>query len=452
MRQESPSLRFECEFEDEPAGIDELERRTWAALRVTVEGRCVTEFWDRRRNTEADTIYVPTFPLAKWIVINWWALFYEPCRTDKPLEESDRWSNEERSWIQRHCFGSAESGLFLPYLHFYSNGRETSIAWYGDDTDAFRSMPGYYLNSGFATIRTIDGMSGMSEFVNRVLKRCETLQDTRVDGLRSAWSAITNADKDEQDFCRAAGRMGLDPYATDEWEEGLVDLIESGFGSRFEDEIVSDLLESTTPSSAIRIWQWVSEAEHSLGLKAGAYDQLDTGMECRRAKDLGYAVARSFRELAGINTEMPIANLEAAARNIQGFSFSFETRNHLPGNAILATVGWGSDNTAIVAGPDPGSSTTTRFRSSRGLYLALLGCRRGPRLLTSAYTWDQQASRAFAAEFLAPQAALREFALQDMTIDERRTSQQKLATHFGVSPIVIEKQWRNAGVWRELEE
>ena len=49
---------------------------TWAGLRLVIQGRCVTQFWDRRGNAESEVVYVPTFPLAEWIVENWWALFY----------------------------------------------------------------------------------------------------------------------------------------------------------------------------------------------------------------------------------------------------------------------------------------------------------------------------------------------------------------------------------------
>lgn len=70
--------------------------------------------------------------------------------------------------------------------------------------------------------------------------------------------------------------------------------------------------------------------------------------------------------------------------------------------------------------------------------------------MTRAHTWDQQATRAFAAELLAPQAALCERARRDMEPDERLELQQELASEFRVSTEVIRLQLRNAGVWREI--
>jgi Zn-dependent peptidase ImmA (M78 family) len=90
----------------------------------------------------------------------------------------------------------------------------------------------------------------------------------------------------------------------------------------------------------------------------------------------------------------------------------------------------------------PLRENSLRFLSARGLYHALFACDRSERLVTDAYTWDQQVSRAFAAEFLAPQAALT--ARTGSRTDHSRV--EELAREFGASTMVIEKQLENAGV------
>ena len=62
--------------------------------------------------------------------------------------------------------------------------------------------------------------------------------------------------------------------------------------------------------------------------------------------------------------------------------------------------------------------------------------------MTRAFTWDQQASRAFAAELLAPQAAL--IARAPGNADPSKV--EELAKEFGASTVLIEKQLENAGV------
>jgi hypothetical protein len=102
-------------------------------------------------------------------------------------------------------------------------------------------MPGYFLNGGLGQLDAREAIDGVSEFISKVLGWCEGIADPRVDQLRADWSAITNADKDEQAFCRAAGRLGQDHYAIDQWREGLSDLLSTGLVPRVDDPIVEDL-------------------------------------------------------------------------------------------------------------------------------------------------------------------------------------------------------------------
>jgi len=83
-----------------------------------------------------------------------------------------------------------------------------------------------------------------------------------------------------------------------------------------------------------------------------------------------------------------------------------------------------------------------RFLDARGLFHGLFTSHSSQRLVTRAYTWDQQASRAFAAELLAPRAALaaRFPAWAD------RAAVEQLAQEFLASTRVIENQLENAGV------
>ena len=448
----STSLLFDCWRIDEPAATDPLDQRTWASLRVIVEGRCVTRFWDRRSASEREAIYVPTFPLARWIVSNWWQLLYEPCRAESPPVESDRWLPEERHWVHRHCFRSAESGLFLPYLHFYSDGPGVSVAWSMDDAHAFPRMPGYFLYSGFAQFDALDAMTAMSDFVEKVLGWCSDLADDRVEMLRADWTAITNADAEEKAFCRGAGRMGLDPYAIDEWNSELVNLLTVGLGARIEDALARDFLESTDAGTAKSVWQWVSNAERDFDLKAGKSSAIDPGHGFRHAKDQGYFVAHQVRSLAGLVEDEPIEHLAALLKRVGKTTFLFESNNHSPSRAVHAAVGWRDSTDAVVAGPQLSRPENQRFLESRGLYQALVGCQEGARLVTRAHTWDQQASRAFAAELLAPRKALALHTRADLEADERRELEQQLANHYQVSAEVVRLQLRNVGVWRQFDE
>src|SRR5205085_3936670 len=130
------------------------------------------------------------------------------------------------------------------------------------------------------------------------------------------------------------------------------------------------------------------------------------------------------------------------AERVSGGAFHNEEENHVPGHNVRAVVGWTSNDGMVIVGRHPPRPDADRFFVARGLYHALFTCDRSERLITRAYTWDQQASRAFAAELLAPRAALIARAPQQA---DRATIDQ-LAQEFATSTKVIENQLENAGV------
>lgn len=71
-------------------------------------------------------------------------------------------------------------------------------------------------------------------------------------------------------------------------------------------------------------------------------------------------------------------------------------------------------------------------------------CQRGARLITRSHDWDQQASRGFAAELLAPRAALAAEMPVDLDEDERADAITNLAERYQVHPELIRRQLQNA--------
>jgi hypothetical protein len=441
-------LSIECYRVDEPAATDALERETWAQLRVIVDGRCATQLKDLATNRDSDFLYVPTFPLAQWVVRHWWQLLYEPCRQERPPLESASWRPEGRRWVHRHCLRSAETGLVLPYLHVFSDGLGVEIVWFADNPQSSLSGRCLFLSTGSAKLSRQDASTGLSEFVAKVLSWCGDSTDERVELLRADWDAITNSDREELAFCFAAGRLGLDPYCTRDWNPGLAELIATDIGTHLNEPLVEDLLESADPASASDLWRWSRDAQQSFGLESGSVERLIPSVLPRYAKDHGYATARMVRSSAGLAVDRPIIDIAALARSSNLARFAFTPLNHLPGQMVHAAVGWRGDSEAVVVGPQPKLARSQRFLEARGLYHALVGCQRGARLVTRARTWDQQASRAFAAELLAPQQALAANARPDMESDERDSLTQELAQRYDVSSEVVRLQLQNEGVWR----
>ncbi|NNM87730.1 MAG: hypothetical protein HKL95_04340, partial [Phycisphaerae bacterium] len=188
----SKYLSIECEWFDQPV-TDPVERKTWACIRISAASRSITRLWDRTSESERVTIYIPAFPLASWIVENWWTLLYEPRRSKRLPSGREDFSKSEAEWLRRHCLRSADSGLLLPQACFFNDGRDTCIQWLADEQDLYPNMPGHFVESGEVRVSQVEAELSLREFVSKVFARVEPLEDDRVVRMRENWNAIIEA-------------------------------------------------------------------------------------------------------------------------------------------------------------------------------------------------------------------------------------------------------------------
>ena len=168
-------------------------------------------------------IYLPLYPLAEWLADNWWFLQSETERPDTVTS---------RDFDCRHNLRWAREGFVLPSLHFVTLGDDVDVHWEPLD------IPGTgikFLAGGHAVLPNSVFAQTLRDFVSAVVGR---LDDMGIPGttLHEQWLAIqqTNADSQEQEFCDAAARLGVDPYA-----------IDSGLGAVIVN--VSETIASRTP-------------------------------------------------------------------------------------------------------------------------------------------------------------------------------------------------------------
>jgi hypothetical protein len=395
----------------------------------------VTRIWDKAVAQERSNIYVPAFPIAEWIVANWWALLNEPLRT----AEIPHPAPEHRAWTKRHCLRSADSGTLLPACYIFSDGRQVRIQWYADETASMPNMPGEFVDSGSEAMDTPAVEDALAEFVSEVMKRVDHLSDERVDALKDNWRAVRNADPEERRFCVTAGRLGLDPYDPCQLSDDVATFIES-IQPDPDIPLVRDLTESVEPELASEQWQCIRDRvqDESLGPIA-----IPPGLAMPEADHspsrFGYRAAARVRELASMDVVSPIKTIANFASRICSDRFEVIDCPIGPSVNVNAVVGGGNRRICML-GPRPNREDSQRFLDARGLFHALLACEHGGRLVTRGYTWDQQASRAFAAELLAPRAALAE----RVTAFADRTKIEELAVEFNASTVLIAKQLENA--------
>ena len=433
------SLSISAERVEQPA-TDPLEERTWAAIRIYAGSRCVTRWMKRDSGDESDTIYVPVFAIAQWIVRNWWFLFNETCPTEIPPHPLANMTEDQKWWMYRHCLRSADAGLFLPRFSLWTDGRQLCAGWSADPEGSYDCMPGVFLYGSLARMNPIEVEDSLREFVSKVLQWVEGADDPRVQDLTDNWNAINSSTEAEASFARSAARMGLDPYALSAWPTGLPELLETTLSDDLAKPLALDFLTVARQATALPLWEWVQELVDNARLDAApGFAPLDGHGHAGQA---GVLAARQMREELGLDSDAKV-NVEDVSK-LEGFEpLQFESHNHCPDTAVKGAVGWRDVNKPVIVGPAPSLNTSRRFVEARGLFHALFTCQNGPRLVTRGRDWDQQASRGFAAELLAPRAILMNFD-DDLDTDEQAGLITSLAQKYEVDPQLIQWQLVNA--------
>lgn len=442
----STSVSFEFDPIDQPAATDPLERLTWCTLRIWVGQRIASRIWDKSLQSERTSLYVPAFPIATWIVDNWWVMLNELCPWETvPLSIAGQ---SQLKWIKRHCLRAADSSMQLPALYLYHDGQSLRAEWHSDPQGSVSNMLGEFIADGAEQLDADEVHQSLANFVNDTLARVADVDDDRVHQLQEQWRAVQSADRQEQEFCTIAGRMGIDPYDRSELTDELAEFLEKTLTNP-SDPLVRDLTEVAQPNSVEQQWLWLAAVSEELKLGANAIPHsLTLPSRTLSPPQFGYKLAHEIRDVAELGQFSRLESVEQTASIVLEKPFRVHERNHIPGQGVRAIVGQSSDGNVISVGPAPARADNRRFWEARGLYHAIVTSQHGRRLVTNAYSWDQKASRAFAAELLAPQRALSAMVaspIADQEVIER------LSGEFQASTFVIERQLENAGIQLSYE-
>lgn len=433
---------IEFDYPAPPRDGDPLECQTWARLTWRADALELTRVWDRAAGSMRDSIFVPLFPLAQWIVSNWWALFYESCPVESLPGPGGPMTADLLEWLHRHCVRVSLPGYASPFACIYSQGRASAIVMRADPHRRYERTPVEFTESerSEVSLDPDDVRAGLAKIVDSVLTRLDGSTDERAMALQADWRAICTASAQEAEFCRAAGRLGMDPYGADSWPDGILEWFERSSPGVLDRAFVTDLLEVPDPPSLKPLHHdALSRIVEDLRLGA-AGRRFGPTMAGRTAYEEGYALATWLRSQLDVSDTEHLESLEDAASLACGVPIR-EEAVPIPGGRVLAVVGW--ERAPVMASRASVSSEATRFLLSRALYMALQGTHDGPRLLTDARTWDQRASRAFGAELLAPRVGV----MQRFAEEEARVGQDEaeavVADHFRVTPMVIRHQREN---------
>ncbi len=193
------ALRFDIQWLD-GTGIEGPElAATFAALRISVGDAVLTAVDDQRAQTLRDVVYVPVYPLAEWLVANWWFLAYEP---EHSLNQGSP------GFAHRHWLVASSEGYAYPDVRVSSAGGLTQLEWKHRASKWSRIE---YRNSGSATLERNHFVENCADFIEKVTSRLWAC-DISSSYLQTEWDLIRTADDDERDFCVTAASLGRDPY------------------------------------------------------------------------------------------------------------------------------------------------------------------------------------------------------------------------------------------------
>ena len=422
------SVRFRFDWVDAGPSPDRIARATMAALSISVGDVAITSVLDRGNRLYSDTVVVPLFGVAEWLVANWWHVWYE-------IEDT---TEQRPEFESRHDLSFAGDGFALPRLTLVPDVGRMKLQW-------TPCKPRYarveFIGEGRENVAREELETELRNLVDAVIERLHGRSDTvpAADELGRAWNAINGLDPDELEFSRAAALLGMDPFdVRDEVADRIVTFWEHAPPSVREDALAGASADSLNSVAA-----WLEDSLATLATNGKGDDwpavrDALPRLESAEPWTRGYALARATRERIR-RTDGPIDLVEHGPLAIP----RRETRP--PTRRIHGLVA--ADAPACVTAPR--GRTGTRFLMARALGDYLARASPGPGLLSSLSTDRQAQSRAFAAEFLAPAEALRARLAGDSPVEPERTDD--LAREFDVSSEVIRRQIRNHDLARIVE-
>ena len=421
-------ISFVTEWQDGERIAGEELSATFAALRIDVGGEPLTKVLDNRAATIRDSIFVPLYPIAEWLVSNWWFLANEP---ENPAKK------RTSAFKRRHSLRTSTDGYALPDLTMTASGARTTLRWTVASSPWTRTD---FLSSGQATVDTGQFMQDCADFIEKVTRRLVAC-DIRSTFLQEEWAAIQNADDDESKFCAMSAQLGWDPYDLDASLQDQLFTLADQLGE-LSGEAFPVINASAPLEDSAAILEAIEAAKpNELDLPFSPEPVAEPRFVDGRPWDAGYRSAEATRSLLGLNGQ-PISNIESLASALDQDIATLKRVTAPVGplsrlNLVEGVVTRGSSGSAsfgLKASGDAGR----RFLFCRTLAEAIYS--QGDALVTKGNTERQQRNRAFAAEFLAPSAGLKA-KIADSVVDDEQVDE--LAEEFGVSTRVILHQIEN---------
>jgi hypothetical protein len=375
---------------------------------------------------------IPAYYLVEWLAQNWWAFLHEPRKLDS--------TEAEAGFRSRHWLGMARHGFALPDAMFSPSGETIEIA---ARQCYLRFAKLSFTESATSIVRTDVVRDQFSKFIEEILSRMT--EKSVSSEAHEAWKRIKDTSPEEESYCRLIGSMGLSPYISHPEIDQALDRISDSIT----EPVLEDLCEAATFSSFKRAAEFTGRISDTLAnsdaIDIEPFVKLEKPRDdMRHAYDWGYRAAEQARRAFGISGDDPNGRTEFFRK------LGMEPKSTADIGTAVSTVF--PIQAAVAREQDRmklalSSGTDKEFSAARASFLAWVSGN-SSRLVTTARTRQQRASRAFGAELLAPAAYLkkrlgRELDVSPFTLD-------KVSSDIGVASTIVRLQAQNNG-YRILE-
>lgn len=405
------------------------EGLTFAALRLLAGGQVATELEDLVSQTLRDSVHVSVYPLAWFLVSNWWRLRWEPAP-----------ARPGAGWRLRHSLSAVGEGYTWPDITFASDGEAVHVQVSSGAHSA--TAPVRYVTDFAEWVPAKDFERAVQVFVESVVGRLQAME-CRDRDLASLWAELEaeRLDPEASRWRRLEAMAGYDPDQAPE-------------------DFVARLLAESEQTG------WAVLEELAAASRQRALEDLRDLRDALRQRGVGFRVTalehlqRKVRDTVGDLSRPPWQRAAEAAQQARlqwglngevlsnhrlGEILDLPERELGPGNGDLAQASYGAPYSASLHSLDGESdrlilnrrpATSRRFAACRLLGDRLYSASDDSRLsaATNAYTSRQKFQRAFAQEFLCPFDALQGLLDTDSPTED---DIEGAAEHFQVSPLLV---------------
>lgn len=405
------------------------EQVTYAALGLSVGQTAVLRHEDLiELRPIQERINVSSYPLAQWLVANWWRLRWEAALPDSAS------ALHKHDWQMSHSMGAVGYGYDWPDLTFTSDTQSITLQHKLHESTLGRIK---YLQAFSASVDASQFQQAAFSLIEQTVQQLDA-QGVQATNLHHAWAALQQelGNTDSFRYRQLEAQLGFD---IDESDEGYISRLlqaETQFGSTAIDE-VAQAEKDNTLQALQNVRKQLSSSKSTISFKETTL-KTELQTQAEQPWEKGRRMAQALREVWAIDSDK-LSNEQIADR-LHANKNLWAELSQKEGSLAVAHTQTGCTSTIVLGKSRPEAQ---RFMLARLVGDHLFAANTKDMLVcTTGKTYRQKYQRAFAQELLCPYSALVSW-LNTVQPNEEAISQA--AEYFAVSPLLVQTVLVNKG-------